>query len=526
MAQRGPETEALGALLLRAARLAPDRLAVVEGRVRLTFAELLRQATAFARSLLRLGVAPDDVVTVQLPNWWETQVVTYGTLLAGAVHNPVVPIYREHELGFIVRQARPRVLVVPVELRGHGHLATAMSVVAGLPDPPVVVAVRATAPLPPGVLDFSGLLAADGPQDELPALPDPDAVALLMYTSGSTADPKGVLHSSRTLLHEARQVAQLCRLGADDAVFMASPLTHITGLLFASLLPVDLCLPTVLQDRWDAAAAVELIEEHGCTFTVSATTFLLGLTEVYERRGTPSSLRVFVCGGAEIGPVLGARARRAMAARVVRTYGSTEFPTFCLGDPYGDEDAAAETDGQPVPLSAWRVDEEAGGELLVKGAELFLGYLDPALDADAFTEDGYFRTGDVVRLDERGACTVVGRIKDIIIRGGENLSASEIEDHLQQHPLVEEVAVVAVPDPVLGERACAYVVPRPGGVLDLPELRTFLAARGLAVQKAPERLELVPRLPRTASGKVQKFLLRDTVRQLLAAEDRAQPGEG
>lgn len=516
MSQDSPEREDLGGLLRRAAADWPDRTAVVEGDRTLTFAELARAAEACARGLVRLGVGPGDIVTAQLPNWWETQVVTYGAALAGAVYNPVVAIYRAAELGFIVGQARPRVLVVPGSFRGSDFLATAAAATAGLTDPPVVVAVRAPASgLPDGVLTFSQLLdgAADG---ELPGPRDPDAVALLMYTSGSTADPKGVLHSARTLLHEVRQVAGITRLGPDDTVFMASPLTHITGLLFASLLPVDLGIPSVLQDRWDAAAAVELIERHRCTFTVSATTFLLGLTAAHEQRGEPSHLRVFVCGGAEIGPALVERARRALGARVVRTYGSTEFPTFSLGDPYGDPAAAAATDGRPVPLASWRIDEAGGGELLVKGAELFLGYLDPALDGDAFTPDGFFRTGDVVRMDDASGCTVAGRIKDIIIRGGENLSAIEIEDHLQQHPQIEDVAVVAMPDPVLGERACAFVVARGDARPGVDELRRFLTGRGLAVQKSPERVELVAELPRTASGKVQKFRLRERVAAAVA----------
>ena len=512
---------ALGNLLRRAAHNSPDQLALVKGPVALTFAELERRALGFARALAGLGVGMGDVVTAQLPHWWETQIVMFGTLLAGAAYNPVVPIYREHELEFIVAQARPRVLVSPGVHRGHDHLATAQAVAARQSDPPVVVAVRvADADLPQGAVSFSGMTTSEAVP--LPDPPDPNDVALLMYTSGSTADPKGALHSHRTLLHEARQVAQIARLGPADAVFMSSPLTHITGLLFAAVLPVDLAIPTVLQDRWDAPAAVDLIERHRCTFTVSATTFLLGLTKVYEQRG-PSSLRVFVCGGAEIGPALVERARQAMGTRVVRTYGSTEFPTFSLGDPYGEPAAATRTDGHPVPLAQWRVDEGHGDELLVKGAELFLGYLDPALNAEAFTADGFFRTGDVVRFDVHGDCTIVGRIKDIIIRGGENLSAIEIEDQLQQHPSIEDVAVVAMPDPVLGERACAFIVPVAGTAPSLAELRAFLTLRGLAVQKSPERVELVERLPRTASGKVQKFRLRETIRRRLTDEEAAGP---
>jgi cyclohexanecarboxylate-CoA ligase len=234
---------------------------------------------------------------------------------------------------------------------------------------------------------------------------------------------------------------------------------------------------------------------------------------------------VFICGGAEIGPALIRRARRALGTRVVRTYGSTEFPTFSLGDPYGDEAIGADTDGLPVPLSSYRLDQSgwsaspATGELLVRGAELFLGYHDQTLNQDAFDEDGYFRTGDLVRFDDNGACAVVGRKKDIIIRGGENLSAIEIEDLLLQHPAVRDVAVVAMPDPDLGERVCAFVVAAtPGARLDSDEVRSFIVGSGLAVQKSPERVELLDELPRTASGKVQKYLLREKIRAIVIAE--------
>ncbi|GAB3667381.1 cyclohexanecarboxylate-CoA ligase [Nocardioides korecus] len=504
-----PTAEGLADLLLRAAAAHPDSPAVVEGGTTLTYRDLLDRAEVFAGTLVALGVRPGDRVTAQLPTWWETPVVLFGCALAGAVCNPVVPIYREHEVGFIVGQARPRVLVVPGTVRGHDHLAMARGVAAaaeaGGEEPPALVVVRPDGAVPEGVTDF----AAPAPPGRvvLPAPAGGDEVAVLLYTSGSTAEPKGVLHSHRTLLHEARQVAGVCRLGPEDRVFMASPLTHVTGLAFGAVLPVDLALTSVLLDRWEPARAVDLVEAHGCTFTVSATTFLLGLTREHEARGTTSSLRVFVCGGAEIGPELVRRSTRVLGARVVRCYGSTEMPTFSIGDPYGDPDDAAETDGAPVPLSSWRTHDETG-ELLVAGAELFLGYLDARLDADAFTEDGFFRTGDVVTIDDRGA-RVVGRTKDIIIRGGENLSAIEIEDHLAQHPDVLDVAVVAVPDEVLGERACAYVVPAAEAVPDLDGLRDFLTRRGLAVQKTPERLELVEALPRTPSGKVQKFKLRE-----------------
>ena len=290
-------------------------------------------------------------------------------------------------------------------------------------------------------------------------------------------------------------------------------------------MPTLLGIPTVLLDRWDPRAAVDTVEAHGCTFTVSATTFLLGMTTVHEELGTTSSLKTFICGGAEIGPALVERARNSMGTRVVRTYGSTELPTFCTGDPFGDLVANAAFDGKPNPGTDYLLDSEFGlvkvgeGEALIKGGELFLGYLAVEANKQAFTDDGYFRTGDILNVDEQGNCRVVGRKKDIIIRGGENLSAIEIEDQLQLHPQIKEVAVVSMPDPVLGEKACAFVVlADPSETLTLESIRDFMKARGVAIQKVPERLEAVASLPQTASGKVQKHLLRDQIRSRLGQE--------
>jgi cyclohexanecarboxylate-CoA ligase len=315
------------------------------------------------------------------------------------------------------------------------------------------------------------------------------------------------------LLAEARDVASWCRLGPADRVFMPSPLSHITGLSYGIVLPAEVGCGVVLQDRWEPGAAADLVEATGCTFTVSATPFLRGLAEAYAGRG-PSSLRVFVCGGADIPAELVRRAHHVMGTRVVRTYGSTELPTSSMADPFGDLDAAATGEGKAMGGNEMvlRDDGDSRPELLVRGPELFLGYLDPELNAAAFTGDGYFRTGDEARIDADATLHITGRIKDIINRGGEKFSVAEVESRLLEHPAVRDVAVVSYPDPLLVERACAYVVPAPGCAPTLGELREHLVAAGLAVQKAPERLVLVAELPRTASGKVQRYLLREELR--------------
>ena len=492
-----------------------DVTAVVEGDFSATFAELAAAAERVATGLRERGVRPGDRVVTQLPNWWESVVVSWGTFLAGAVLVPVVPIYRTHEMRFIISQVQPRAVIAPAWFRSYPHAAELRTVIDELGVGAAVLSVRGETP---GAEALDALL--DQTTEPSEAASRPDDIAVILYTSGTTSQPKGVLHSHQTLLAEARDVAAGCRLDGADRVFMASPLSHITGLSYGIVLPVDLGCAVVLQDRWDPQAAVRLIEESGCTFTVSATPFLRGLADAYDGRG-PSRLRVFVCGGADIPAELVRRASRIMSTRVVRTYGSTELPTSSMADPFGDLDAAATGEGKPMGRNEMVVrDEGDGPELLVRGPELFLGYLDAELNQGAFTDDGYFRTGDQARVEIDSTVRITGRIKDIINRGGEKFSVAEVEALLLDCPSVRDVAVVSFPDPVLVERACAYVVPAPGCAPTLEELREHLLAAGLAVQKAPERLVIVADLPRTASGKVQRFVLREELRHELCDEPR------
>ncbi len=511
-------------LLLAAEHRAAGTPAVHDGSGTLDYAELVSAARSVATGLRARGVGAGDRVVVQLPNWWETIVAAWGVFLAGGVLVPVVPIYRERELGFVISQVRPAAVIGPATYRGHDHAVTLRRLLAALQPTAALITVRGDADDPDG---FAALLQTA--PDPAPSRPDPDDIAVVLYTSGTSADPKGALHSHRTLIAEIRDVRAWCRLEPGrERIFMASPLSHITGLSYGILLPVDLGVPVVLQERWDPGAAVSLIEEYGCTFTVSATPFLRGLAETYTGRGR-SSLRTFVCGGADIPPALVREAHRAMGTRVVRTYGSTELPTATMVDPFGDLDAGADVDGIPMGGNevAIRPDENGSPELVVRGPELFLGYLDERLNAGAFTADGFFRTGDLAELTSAGAVRITGRIKDVINRGGEKFSAAEIEAALLTHPAITDVAVVSYPDPVLVERACAFVVPDPGAATPgVEELRALVVAAGMAVQKAPEMVISVVALPRTASGKVQRYVLRDQVRGQLASSPTARAGKG
>lgn len=511
--------ETLSDGLRRAAQDHPGAMAVVEGGTRLTYAELLELSGRFATALRSAGVETGDAVVTQLPNWWETLVVSWGVLLADAVLVPVVPIYRRHELSFILDQVQPRAVVAPGEFRGRRPAAELSGVLDEIGGRAGVWTVRDAGR--DGRSLEQSIAEGVAARAEAP-MSDPGDVAVVLYTSGTTAQPKGALHSHQTLLSEVGAVASWCRLDHRDRVFMASPLSHITGLSYAVLMPAFLSCGVVLQDRWDAQEAAELIESHHCTFTVSATPFLRGLADVYSHRGR-SNLGTFVCGGADIPADLVRRAHRVMGTRVVRTYGSTELPTSSMADPFGDLDLAASGEGPAMGANEMRLHPDAAGtaELLVRGPELFVGYLDAGLNRAAFTDDGYFRTGDQASIDADGTLHITGRIKDIINRGGEKFSVAEIESVLLGHPSVQDVAVVGYLDPVLGERACAVVVPAPDAHPSLEALRDHVVSNGLAIQKAPERLVIESELPRTASGKVQRFLLRDHVRTLQDAPSEA-----
>lgn len=504
----------LTSFLVEATESHPDRLALSEGGLHLTYRELSDRAATAAAALGELGVERHDVVTVELPNWWEAAVTFHALAWAGCVTNPVVPIYRHAELTFILRQARSAAVVVPHVFRGFDYVAMMAEILPELDHRPTVVVVRPQGELPEGFVAFEDLLRAR--TDKPAPVGDPDDICLLLYTSGTTSEAKGVLHNHQTLVHEMHSIISTMRLTTDDRTFMGSPVGHLTGIVYGVYQPTILRQSTSLLDVWEPNAAVDLIEADRCTFSLGATPFLRGLLDVYAERGVDSSLTGFLCGGADVPPALITRARAELGATVSRSYGASEIPVYCTCGPDADPRLAAETDGLPIPPGEGHLIDvvDGVGELVVRAPDLFLGYLNEKLNEDAFTEDGFFRTGDLATISPEGAIAIQGRSKDIIIRGGENISALQVEQHLLEHPDIDDIAVVAMPDAKLGEKACAFIVSSTSSQLSTRDLLTFLTGRGVAVQKVPERVELVPELPRTASGKIQKFLLRERARSL------------
>jgi cyclohexanecarboxylate-CoA ligase len=491
-----------------------QRLALVDGAVRVTFGELAERSRRLAGGLAALGVRAGDVVAVQLPNWHETIVAYHAILRLGAVVNPVLPIFRERELGFILREAGARVLLVPGLHRDCDHRALARAVGAAVPGLAHVVVVRD----PPGEGQHAWDALAGADHAPAPTA-DAEAIALLLYTSGTTAVPKGVLHSHETLLAEARSLGPVHGLTDADVTLMPSPLAHVSGIVHAFLVPAVHGARAVLMERWDPGAALELIAAERVTYMVGAPTFLRDLAgHPALGRHDVSSLRLFSCGGADVDPALVRDAAARLGCVAKRVYGSSEFPTVTTTGPGDPPARRVDGEGRPIGAAEIRLVDDDGrdvpagteGEILARGPDCFLGYRDPTLDAEAFTPDGWFRTGDLGVLDDGGFLRISGRRKDIIIRKGENVSAREVEELLASHPAIAEVAVVGVPDPDAGEIACAAIRLRRGATRpSLADLGAHLLAQGLSKRKLPERMAVVEEFPRTASGKVQKRALRE-----------------
>lgn len=502
-------------------------------------ATLHERAARVAGGLAARGIGPADVVALQLTSRVESAIAHAAVLLRGAVLLPIVPIYGIREVSFILRQSGASAIILPAqraaeiaELRGAPDgLAALRHIVAvadstgspsGTPTAPALAdtALADTSPADTSPADTA--LADTVPWRELELAPPLapcarplDEVAVLVYTSGTTAAPKGVTHTHRSVAAEVASLRSL-RAGQPDFGYLdLFPPGHIAGLSVLLRTLVD-GLPTVFLERFDAAEAIELVHAHGVTASAGVPFHLTALLDAAQRDGRGlGPLRDFLVGGASVSPALVERAEHA-GVSAYRAYGSSEHPTISSGSAADPLARRAATDGRVMPGSAVRILDPAGhdlglgeeGEIVTRGPEQFAGYRDPALDATAFTADGWLRTGDIGRVDADGYLTITDRIKDIIVRNGENVSSKEVEDLLMTHPAVAEAAAVAEPDDRTGERVCVFVLPRPGSVLDLDGVRAHFAAAGAAKQKTPERLVIVTDLPRTAAGKVRKHELR------------------
>jgi cyclohexanecarboxylate-CoA ligase len=483
-----------------------------DGEHATTLGRLVSDASKVAGALQARGIGPGDVIAVQLPGSYEGAVVQTAVGLCGAVLLPVVMIYGSREMSFVLSRSGATAVFVPREHRGRPHAAMVLGGLSGLRALKLAVVVGDAAP-GHGAIGYADLIGRPGGPYRKPS-PDPDDRAALMYTSGTTAEPKGVQHSHRTLLAEAASRVYT-HTGPGARSLGLFPPGHIAGLL--SLLRILLLgTPTVIMQAWEAALAARLIDQHAVTSSGGAPVQLSSLLDQQaSRTATLATLREFLTGAAPVPPSL---IRRADAAGITayRSYGSSEHPTISAGSIADSLDKRAATDGLLTAGNQIRIVDPDGrdvlagrdGEILSRGPELFTGYTDAALTAAAFLPGGWFRTGDVGRLASDGYLTVTDRLKDIIIRGGENISSKEVEDLLVTHPAVADVAVIPSPDPAMGERVCAVVVPRPGFSFDIDEARAHFAAAGAARQKTPEVIVLVDELPRTPSGKVRKEVLR------------------
>ncbi|KAA9159360.1 AMP-binding protein [Amycolatopsis acidicola] len=493
----------------------PGKTAFHDSRRAITYAELKREVDRCALGLLELGVAPGDVISFQLPNWIEWIVVHYAATRIGAISNPLIPIYREREVGFMVGLAKSKVIVVPAEFRGFDYPAMIGKLRPQWPDLEHVLVVGSS-------WDEFAATPWEERRDpaELAALrPDPNDVTLLIFTSGTTGEPKGVMHTHNTAIAANNPLPARLGITPDSVLHMASTLAHLTGFLYGARLSVQNGATCVLQDVWDARRFVELTAEHGITYTSAATPFLHDLLAAPNlAEHDLSSLQRFCCMGAPIPRALVREARRKLPGLVVLGgWGQSEDALVTLGIPGDPDEKLIDTDGYPWPGMRIRVVDANGaelppdteGRLQVAGPFLFVGYAERLEMTRAGFDGDWFDTGDLATIDADGYLRIAGRTKDVIIRGGENIPVAYVENVLYEHPDIDAAAVVAIPDPRLQERACACVVLKPGAAeLTFEKLRTFLAEKGVAKQYWPERLEVLDELPRTASGKIQKFQLR------------------
>lgn len=524
--------------ILAQAQAQPEKTAIIAYRrgmapESVTYGRLRLFIDRFAATLRGLGVESGDVVTIQVANGWEGPALALAAMRLGAVPNPIPIIYREHELSFMVRHAKSKVLFVPDEFRGYDYAAMGARLKADI-DTLEHVFVLGDPGDHTGLSSFDDFAGDTGTPVDAAVLadlelrrPKPTDPAMLVFTSGTTGTPKASVHSYNTAWSGyQRVIVGALGLTRDDVAFMASTIGHLTGFIHGMLVPLSTGQKVIYQDLWNAEEMLELIESEGITWTLSATTFALDMLDVAQKQGRSGiRLRAFACGGAAIPPPLAHAMRDVFDCSLVSLWGCSETGIASIHELGASVETLAASDGFQVPWYDLRIVDDLDaqvargdvGRLQVTGPSIFLGYYgQPDLTAAAFTRDGWFDTGDLGRITPDGGIRIAGRTKDLIVRGGQNISAVEVENALFDHPKVHEVAVIPYPDERLGEKVCAVVVPN-GEAPDLAELVAHLEAAGLAKPLWPQRLIIIDAMPRTPSGKIQKFVLVDDLAKRDAA---------
>lgn len=509
----------------------PDKVAVVDNLgSRYTFHELDVQSDKLAAYLVeQAGVEPGDIVSVQIPNWAEFTLAYIAILKAGAVINPLMPKFRENELIYRMGKCKSKVMFAPAFYHKTNHVGMIRGILPELPHLKKVVFVDKGTGTDIGEFDDLDTILQKTAPIEHYVQADADDVAIVLFTSGTEGRGKGVMLTHNNLAANRKGYIAATGLNITDSMMMPVPVAHATGLMYGITMPFMVGYKSVLLDRFNAEDSLRMIQDERCTTIMGPTVIavdILHCVDTQPGKYDISSLRYFYCGGSPI-PRMLLEKGRGLGIRILGVYGATESAPHCVVSPTHPEEKVLTTDGLPIPGVEVKIVDDDGrevgpnvsGEEYSRGPNVFVGYLhEPEMTADAF-EDGWYKSGDLCHMDEDGYIRVTGRKKDIIIRGGENISSTEIENYLLTHPIIREAAVVAYPDDRLGEKACAYLsLHDPSQSFDLKMLQEFMQSKNVSKYKWPERVEVVPELPKNESGKILKYKLREDVKEKLAAE--------
>ncbi|MEF5770005.1 medium-chain fatty-acid--CoA ligase [Escherichia coli] len=506
------------------ARAMPDKIAVVDNHgASYTYSALDHAASCLANWMLAKGIESGDRIAFQLPGWCEFTVIYLACLKIGAVSVPLLPSWREAELVWVLNKCQAKMFFAPTLFKQTRPVDLILPLQNQLPQLQQIVGVDKLAPATSS-LSLSQIIADNTPLTTA-ITTHGDELAAVLFTSGTEGLPKGVMLTYNNILASERAYCARLNLTWQDVFMMPAPLGHATGFLHGVTAPFLIGARSVLLDIFTPDACLALLEQQRCTCMLGATPFVYDLLNLLEKQPADlSALRFFLCGGTTI-PKKVARECQQRGIKLLSVYGSTESSPHAvvnLDDPlsrfmHTDGYAAAGVEIKVVDDARKTLPPGCEGEEASRGPNVFMGYFDePELTARALDEEGWYYSGDLCRMDEAGYIKITGRKKDIIVRGGENISSREVEDILLQHPKIHDACVVAMPDERLGERSCAYVVLKaPHHSLSLEEVVAFFSRKRVAKYKYPEHIVVIEKLPRTASGKIQKFLLRkDIMRRL------------